>query len=77
MKMGDGHVKHEDLLWLDSILAKEAVKGTRLLAFAHYPLVENDMGQCAQSCFRTEKAQCGCLVFAGTVMPTKRWRSGT
>ncbi len=44
MKMGDGHVKHEDLLWLDSILAKEAVKGTRLLAFAHYPLVENDMG---------------------------------
>lgn len=44
MKMGDGHVKHEDLLWLDSILTKEAVKGTRLLAFAHYPLVENDMG---------------------------------
>jgi len=44
MKMGDGHVKHEDLLWLDSILTKEAVNGTRLLAFAHYPLVENDMG---------------------------------
>jgi outer membrane protein assembly factor BamB/predicted phosphohydrolase len=44
MKMGDGHVKHEDLLWLDSILTKESVKGTRLLAFAHYPLVENDMG---------------------------------
>ncbi|MBP1641237.1 MAG: bamB 3 [Bacteroidetes bacterium] len=44
MKMGDGHVKHEDLLWLDSILTKESIKGTRLLAFAHYPLVENDMG---------------------------------
>jgi outer membrane protein assembly factor BamB/predicted phosphohydrolase len=44
MKMGDGHVKHEDLLWLDSILTKESVKGTCLLAFAHYPLIENDMG---------------------------------
>jgi FOG: WD40-like repeat len=44
MKMGDGHVKQEDLLWLDSILTKESLSGTRLLAFAHYPLVENDMG---------------------------------
>lgn len=44
MKMGDGHVKHEDVLWLDSILTKNAVKGTRLFAFAHYPLVEDDMG---------------------------------
>jgi outer membrane protein assembly factor BamB/predicted phosphohydrolase len=48
MKMGDGHVKHEDLLWLDSILTKESVKGTRLLAFAHYPLVENDMGNASE-----------------------------
>ncbi|MDP4201378.1 MAG: PQQ-binding-like beta-propeller repeat protein [Bacteroidota bacterium] len=48
MKMGDGHVKHEDLLWLDSILTKETVKGTRLLAFAHYPLVENDMGNAGE-----------------------------
>lgn len=44
MKMGDGHVKREDILWLDSILTKKSVKGTRLFTFAHYPLVENDMG---------------------------------
>nr|WP_294780742.1 PQQ-binding-like beta-propeller repeat protein [uncultured Flavobacterium sp.] len=39
MKMGDGFVKHEDVLWLDKTL-KETLKGTnkKVLNFAHYPL---------------------------------------
>lgn len=39
MKMGDGFVKHEDVLWLDKTL-KDNLKGTnkKVLNFAHYPL---------------------------------------
>ncbi|MTH16381.1 PQQ-binding-like beta-propeller repeat protein [Flavobacterium sp. LC2016-01] len=39
MKMGDGFVKHEDVLWLDKTL-KENLKNTnkKVLNFAHYPL---------------------------------------
>ncbi|AWK04865.1 hypothetical protein HYN56_11755 [Flavobacterium crocinum] len=39
MKMGDGFVKHEDVLWLDKTL-KENLKNSnkKVLNFAHYPL---------------------------------------
>ncbi|UWY28050.1 PQQ-binding-like beta-propeller repeat protein [Flavobacterium sp. TR2] len=39
MKMGDGFVKHEDVLWLDKTL-KESLKNSnkKVLNFAHYPL---------------------------------------
>ncbi len=39
MKMGDGFVKHEDILWLDKTL-KESLKNNnkKVLNFAHYPL---------------------------------------
>ncbi len=42
MKMGDGHIKQEDLHWLESTLAQEcAVPGTRVLSFNHYPLLDD------------------------------------
>lgn len=39
MKMGDGFVKHEDVLWLDKTL-NESLKNSnkKVLNFAHYPL---------------------------------------
>ncbi|WPO76841.1 PQQ-binding-like beta-propeller repeat protein [Flavobacterium sp. KACC 22761] len=39
MKMGDGFVKHEDVLWLDKTL-KDSLKGNnkKVLNFAHYPM---------------------------------------
>ncbi|MNQ18879.1 Outer membrane protein assembly factor BamB precursor [compost metagenome] len=39
MKMGDGFVKHEDVLWLDKTL-KDSLKNNnkKVLNFAHYPL---------------------------------------
>lgn len=39
MKMGDGHVKQEDLLWLDRTLRERvAASGKRVVSFNHYPL---------------------------------------
>ncbi len=43
MKMGDGHIKREDLHWLRAELQKAADKGRRVLSFNHYPLQENDL----------------------------------
>jgi outer membrane protein assembly factor BamB/predicted MPP superfamily phosphohydrolase len=40
MRMGDGLVKQEDLLWLSDQLAKNSSEDQVLLAFSHYPLVE-------------------------------------
>ncbi|MDN3674664.1 PQQ-binding-like beta-propeller repeat protein [Flavobacterium branchiarum] len=42
MKMGDGFVKHEDVLWLDKTL-KDSLKNSnkKVLNFAHYPLDNN------------------------------------
>lgn len=42
MKMGDGFVKHEDVLWLDKTL-KDSLKNNnkKVLNFAHYPLDNN------------------------------------
>lgn len=39
MKMGDGFVKHEDVLWLDKTLKNSLKNSTKkVLNFAHYPL---------------------------------------
>lgn len=38
MKMGDGHVKQEDLHWLDRTLAERMTPGKRVVSFNHYPL---------------------------------------
>jgi len=40
MKMGDGHVKPEDIPWLRSELANRMEDGKQLVAFAHYPLAD-------------------------------------
>ena len=39
MKMGDGHVKQEDLHWLRSTLDSLVTDGRRVLNFNHYPLL--------------------------------------
>jgi len=44
MKMGDGHVKQEDLRWLDTTLSKQATSGIKVYSFAHYPFTEGDLG---------------------------------
>lgn len=36
MKMGDGHVKHEDLVWLDETLAQRVKDGKKVLSICHY-----------------------------------------
>ncbi len=41
MKMGDGHIKQEDLLWLRSTLDSIATPGKRILNFNHYPLQDD------------------------------------
>ncbi len=38
MKMGDGYVKQEDLLWLKQRLQSEKLKDKVLISFNHYPL---------------------------------------
>lgn len=38
MKMGDGHIKQEDLHWLDKTLAKYCTEGKQVISFNHYPL---------------------------------------
>lgn len=43
MKMGDGHVKQEDLHWLDSVLKERVKNGKQVISFNHYPLRENDL----------------------------------
>lgn len=42
MKMGDGHIKQEDLHWLRSTLAN-ATPGKRILNFNHYPILPDDL----------------------------------
>lgn len=39
MKMGDGHIKQEDLHWLRSTLDSLAAEGCRIISFNHYPLL--------------------------------------
>lgn len=38
MKMGDGHIKQEDLHWLSSTLSQRAANGKKVVSFNHYPL---------------------------------------
>lgn len=40
MKMGDGHIKQEDLTWLDNQLSKYNGSGKRIVSFNHYPIFE-------------------------------------
>lgn len=46
MKMGDGHIKQEDLHWLKSTLDSLVTPGKRVLSFNHYPLLD-DLDNCA------------------------------
>ncbi len=39
MKMGDGHIKQEDLHWLKATLDSAVTPGKRVLNFNHYPLL--------------------------------------
>ena len=39
MKMGDGHIKQEDLLWLDSTLTAMVKPGVQVLSINHYPIL--------------------------------------
>lgn len=41
MKMGDGHIKQEDLFWLDSVMY--AHPGVPVLSFCHYPPRKDDL----------------------------------
>lgn len=41
MKMGDGHIKQEDLHWLRSTLAEKAKPGYKVLSFNHYPIQDD------------------------------------
>lgn len=41
MKMGDGHIKQEDLHWLDKTLAKHCTEGKLVISFNHYPLMKD------------------------------------
>ena len=39
MKMGDGHIKQEDLFWLDNTLSNHVNAGKKVLSICHYPLM--------------------------------------
>ncbi len=41
MKMGDGHIKQEDLHWLDSTLRARVAPGMRVLSVNHYPILDD------------------------------------
>ena len=41
MKMGDGHIKQEDLIWLDSQLSKRVTPGKLVVSINHYPITKD------------------------------------
>ncbi len=41
MKMGDGHIKQEDLLWLDQTLRQRVTPGKKVLSINHYPIQDD------------------------------------
>ena len=45
MKMGDGHIKQEDLFWLDSTLNVMVKPDMKVLSINHYPLLD-DLDNC-------------------------------
>lgn len=38
MKMGDGHIKKEDIVWLEKVLSKKMKDSKTLISIGHYPL---------------------------------------
>ncbi|MCH5218929.1 MAG: PQQ-binding-like beta-propeller repeat protein [Muribaculaceae bacterium] len=43
MKMGDGHIKQEDLHWLRKTLDERVSSGKKVLSFNHYPIRQDDL----------------------------------
>lgn len=43
MKMGDGHIKQEDLHWLKKTLDERATHGKKVMSFNHYPILKDDL----------------------------------
>lgn len=43
MKMGDGHIKKEDMHWLRSVLDNYKNTNKKIVSFNHYPLRQNDL----------------------------------
>lgn len=43
MKMGDGHIKQEDLHWLKKTLDENLKPGMKVLSFNHYPIRKDDL----------------------------------
>lgn len=41
MKMGDGHIKQEDLIWLDETLKQMVKPGMKVLSVNHYPIQDD------------------------------------
>lgn len=41
LKMGDGHIKQEDLHWLESTLKEKTANGKKVLNFNHYPIQDD------------------------------------
>lgn len=41
MKMGDGHIKREDLTWLDDTLSHIVKPGVKVLSVNHYPILDD------------------------------------
>ncbi len=41
MKMGDGFIKYEDLLWVQKTIREKLRPGMKIINFAHYPLDES------------------------------------
>ena len=41
MKMGDGHIKQEDLIWLDKELSRRCSPGKRVVSINHYPIKDD------------------------------------
>lgn len=41
MKMGDGHIKQEDLSWLDQELSTRCTPGKRVVSINHYPIKDD------------------------------------
>jgi outer membrane protein assembly factor BamB/Icc-related predicted phosphoesterase len=62
MKMGDGHVKQEDLRWMETQLAKKTGEEVQL-AFSHYPLSDG-LDNWPQVTSLLKKADCR-IVFCG------------
>lgn len=43
MKMGDGHIKQEDLHWLKKTLDERVKPGKKVLSFNHFPIRKDDL----------------------------------